>query len=130
MKSSDGKDKTKNRGGGQLDHGIDDTLVSVYGVGLYLEGLGGRDSRDESADLANSGLRSEASGCDGYGHEDQQPHGFQQPFDRCTDARIIINNEHISSVDRNHAGSATEVGSVNLKHAPRPELLIAHRRPP
>ena len=29
-----------------------------------------------------------------------------------------------------HAGSATAVGSVNLKDAPDPELLIAHRRPP
>jgi hypothetical protein len=39
-------------------------------------------------------------------------------------------NERRYTVDRNYAGPAAAVGRVNLKQAPRPELLIAHRRPP
>jgi hypothetical protein len=48
----------------------------------------------------------------------------------CAHQLIAINDEHCGNGCGRHSGPSILVGRAKAKHAPRGELLAAHRRPP
>src|SRR5438270_9597935 len=59
-----------------------------------------------------------------------QTYGFQQSLDRRPHASIVVDDEHHRRVGGHHASASVLTGNVKEKHAPRGELLVAHKRPP